>query len=524
MLASCAGDTEMEQLAVSEPEALAAYDYLKSYDVLKNYDQQVGVAMSADAFLDKGMEYRIAVANFGQLSLGTTLSHQKMVRASGTIDTKILESVLALARQHGMALVGTPLIGHRHQNITYLNGLLSPNVIRPEGDDGGYSVKMTNSGQVAMTDAQVAYSFAKTPQVEPGIKYKLTMMVRGTAEGTVQVATYSNGKGARFTPNMAVTKEWQKVELQTTMASGIKGLTSILFNLGQYVGTLYVDNIELFEIDNSGYEVTDNLNTLNTNLDDAEMTAASVTIQTNTEGSIEEAGVSSLGEGYDPLATYVEKTNEEKQLILTAEIKRYLSAVMSACGDDVKDWIVVSEPLATDDGDASSFYWKSYLGGDYVATAFQQAAALTEGRMYIGGGILETPAEAQTLTAYIAQVERLGAHIDGIAVNIHASLTTTTDYKQIFQTLAASKKLVKIADLYVDIAGTPADNITDKQLQQQAAVLADILKAYNSEVPQSQRGGIVWHQMLDGEQPLGLWDKNYNRKHAYGSLADGIKQ
>ena len=515
---SCA-DSEMEQLTVSEPETLTAYDYLKSLDVLKAYDPQVGVAMNADTFLEKGMEYRIAVANFGQLAPVMLFNHQKIVKASGTLDTKKLVNVIGLARQHNMSLLGAPLISHRNQNVTFLNACLSPNVIRPEGDDGGYALKITNGALTALADAQVTYSFAKTPQVEPGIKYKLKMMVRGTAEGTVQVSTYSNGKGSRFTPNISVTKEWQEVELMTTMAAGIKGLTSILFSLGNYVGTLFVDNIELFEVDKKGYEVTDNLNTVNTNLDDAEQTAASVAIQTNTGGTIEEAGVSLLGEGYDPLAQYVEKTAEEKQKILTAEMQRYLTGVMSTCGDCVKDWIVVSEPLATDDGDPTSFFWKNYLGDNYAVTAFRQAATQTNGRLYIGGGTLDTNAKAQALANYVTKIEMLGARIDGITIEILEDLSSTTDYAQIFQTLAATGKLIKIADLYVDIAGTPVDNISEEQLKQQAAKLTTILNAYRANVPQAQRGGIIWHQVLDGDKPLGLWAKDYNRKHVYGSLA-----
>ena len=59
-LTSCA-DSDMEQLSMQEPESLQAYDYLKAYDVLKAYSGHVGVAMDAQTFLEKGMEYRIAV-------------------------------------------------------------------------------------------------------------------------------------------------------------------------------------------------------------------------------------------------------------------------------------------------------------------------------------------------------------------------------------------------------------------------------------------------------------------------------
>ena len=520
-MVACA-DNDMEQLSVREPETLTAYDYLKDYDVLRSYDSKVGVVMDAGTFFEKGMEYRIAVANFGQIVPGLAFCHQQVVRISGAIDTQSITKMLALTAQQDLTLVGTPLISHQNQNTTYLNARLSPHVIRPEGDDGGYSLKMTNSSVVALTDAQVAYTFAKTPQVEPGIKYKLTMMVRGTAEGTVQVATYSNGKGSRFNPNITVTKEWQQVSLQTTMASGIKGLTSILFNLGQYVGTIYVDDIALYEVDNRGDEVTDNLNTQNADLDDAEQTAASVAVLTNTENSIEEAGVSALGEGYDPLATYVEKTDEEKRDILTAEMQRYLSGVMTLGDGRINDWVVVSDPLAEDTGeDATAFFWQHYLGTDYAATAFKQAASLTSGRLYIGAGELDSPEKTTKLIQYVNRMETLGSRIDGIALSVHSNTSATTDYGQIFQLLAATGKHIMISDLSVDIDDT--SEVTEQQLKQQAYCLSVILQAYTSQVPKAQRGGIIWHQVLDGVEPLGLWNQKYNRKHVYGSFANGLK-
>ena len=70
-MVACA-DNDMEQLSVTEPETLTAYDYLKDYDVLRSYDSKVGVVMDAGTFFEKGMEYRIAVANFGQIVPGGT--------------------------------------------------------------------------------------------------------------------------------------------------------------------------------------------------------------------------------------------------------------------------------------------------------------------------------------------------------------------------------------------------------------------------------------------------------------------
>ena len=531
-LTSCA-DSDMEQLSMQEPESLQAYDYLKAYDVLKAYSGHVGVAMDAQTFLEKGMEYRIAVSNFNELVPTATFSHASVIKANGNIDTTAIAEIRDLAAKHGMNLIGAPLVWHRQQNNAYLNAQLSPNVIRPEGDDGGYSLKMTNTAVSAnMADAQVAYAFAKTPQVEPGISYKLKMMVRGTAEGKIQVQTWANNKGSRFSPDITVTKEWTKVETFNTMASGIKGLTSILFSLGQYVGTLYVDDIEIVEWNTTKQkEVGKNLNTVNTNLDDAEQTAASTTVQTDANGTLEDVGVSALGEGYDEQATYVEKTDAEKRDILTREIERYIAGVMAAGRTTTTDWIVVNEPLAHFTDDASYFYWQQYLGNnDYAVKAFQTAAQHTSGKLFIGeSGLADDLDKCRQLVTYIQTIENMGAKVDGIAVSIEADteLTSVETVSQMFGILAGTDKLVRIADLQVTIAdGVTTDEATEQQLKQQATMLENILKAYTAQVPAAQQAGITLHQTLDGNQPLGLWNSNYQRKHTYGAIvaAFGLKK
>ena len=523
-LTSCA-DSDMEQLSMQEPETLAAYDYLKAYDVLKSYSNHIGVTMDAQTFLDKGMEYRIAVSNFTELVPTATFSHARTMKANGSFDSTAIVAVKQLAGQHGMHLIGSPLIWHQQQNVTYLNACIAPNVIRPEGDDGGYCLKMTNTAMSSsVNQAQVAYTFAKTPQVEPGISYKLKMMVRGTSEGKVQVQTWSNGKGSRFTPEVAVTKEWTKVEIINTIASGIKGLTSILFNVGQYVGTLYVDDIELVEWNASRQkEIGKNLNTVNTNLDNAEQTATSLAIQTDANGTLEEVSVSALGEGYDPLATYVDKTDAEKRDILSAEMQRYIAAAMEAGGMVTSDWIVVSDPLATVTDDASMFYWQQYLGQhDYAVQAFKTAAQHTNGKLYIGiSGLAENLAMCQQLATYMQAIEAQGARVDGIAVNIEANTESTNieQVRQMFKQFAATGKLVRIADLQVTVGdGIKTEDMTEQQLKQQSTLMAEVLKAYTSEVPVSQQGGVILHQTLDTTLPLGLWNRSYERKHAYGAV------
>lgn len=537
LLGSCADD-DIVQLTPNEPDDIAAYDYLKDYGTLSSYaDFNVGVKMDASAFLDNGVDLRIAASNFNEILPGTAFSHASTAKANGRIDTATVISVIDRAKELNMSLFGYPLIGNTNQNSTYLSSKLEPNVIRPDGDDGGYALKITNTVMCDnASDAQVAYTFARTPAVEPTIKYKLTFMVRGTAEGTVQCATYSNGRGSRFTPAFKVTKEWTKVSMTNNMASGITGLQSILFNVGQYIGTMYVDDIELYELDDWDYEATDNLNTLNTDLDDAETTVASISIQTASDG-LEEAGISALGEGYDPLATYTEKTDEEKLAIMQDEMNHYLSSVITTANDYVTEWAVVCNPLdstsvATSDGKtlgSGEFYWADYMGKDYAVNAFKTAAQYADAtdKLYICESGMESNADkCDALLSYVTYLEGQGARIDGIGTSINVS-TTTADcdlISSMFSKLAATGKAVKITGLTVGIGdNVPTDSISEAQYVEQSDLYQYIITTYRQQVPAAQQAGIIQSTILDtSDSPVGLWNRQYSRKHAYGGFAKGL--
>jgi len=539
LLASCA-DGDMVQMTATQPASIASTDYLLSYDVLKSYAPfSVGIKLDKEALLGTGVDYRIAVSNFSEVMPSGVFSHGQTVKASGRVDTTTVMQVVEAAATAGMTVFASPMISNTSQNSTYLASRLEPTVIRPDGDDGGYAIKMTNTVLTASaSDAQVSFTFARTPSVEPGIKYKLTFMVRGTAEGKVQCATYSNGRGSRFTPQFDVTTQWTKVSMTNSMASGITGLQSILFNVGQYLGTLYVDDIELYELDDWDEEATDNLAGLNSNLDDAETTAASVKIHTASDG-LEDVGISALGEGYDPLATYVEKTADEKHAILTDEMTHYLGSVMGTAASGVTEWGVVENALdqsgevATSGGSvlgSGQYYWADLMGGDYAAEAFRVAASSAPGSLlYIcQDGMERNAALASALVAYVQRIESQGARVDGMGATIDVT-TATADLdgiRQMLSTLAASGKMVKLTSVKVGLDETAeASDGRETRLTRQSEVYQSIVEAYMAEVPAAQRGGIVLAQLIDdADGSAALWSSSYDRKHAYGGVVKALSE
>jgi GH35 family endo-1,4-beta-xylanase len=106
-----------------------------------------------------------------------------------------------------------------------------------------------------------------------------------------------------------------------------------------------------------------------------------------------------------------------------------------------------------------------------------------------------------------------------------------------FKLLAASGKLVRISELDMGLVGTDnksieTANVTEEQHHKMAEFYKWIIKKYFEIIPANQQWGICQWCVTDSpansgwraNQPVGLWDLNYNRKHTYAGFADGLKK
>ena len=104
-----------------------------------------------------------------------------------------------------------------------------------------------------------------------------------------------------------------------------------------------------------------------------------------------------------------------------------------------------------------------------------------------------------------------------------------------FKLLAATGKLIKISELDMAIKDAEGKvvktvNATEEQLAAQKAYYNFIIKAYFENIPAAQRYGITQWSLTDSpkgsgwipEEPIGLWNKDLNRKPTYAGFADGL--
>ena len=258
-------------------------------------------------------------------------------------------------------------------------------------------------------------------------------------------------------------------------------------------------------------------------------------------------------------------TDEEKRDTLTWAMDRWISGMMEACDGKVKAWDVVNEAIAGGNPDnegvyalqhgtednKDDFFWQDYLGDiDYVRTAVALARMYgpDDVKLFINDYNLESDwdqnGKLKSLIAWIKRWEADGyTKIDGIGTQMHISCYANPQTQEskkaaivnMFKLMAATGKLVRISELdmgYVDANGNPVntDNMTEEQHKQMAEHYKFVIKAYLENIPANQQWGICQWCATDAPadsgwrkgEPVGLWDKDYYRKHTYAGFADGL--
>lgn len=409
-----------------------------------------------------------------------------------------------------------PVIEHDYSDGEPISGWgadLSISVV-----DGACVIENPSAAQ--SWEKQLCYE--QTTPFENGKTYFLRLKVKGTKDGAI-TAGFQNPNGyvgCGDFPAFAVTTDWQEVKVSTTCTGD--NATRLLFNVGDYEGTLYFDDVCLY---------------------------------------------------YEEKTNVIEMTPEEKKDTLTWALQNWVKGMMEATGGYVTAWDLANETVsgADNDGDgiydlqssangdpSTNFYWTDYLGDiDYVRILESSARKYfkeyggdpSQLKLFINDFNLESwwdgNQKAKSLVEWIKRWESDGVtKIDGIATQMHVSyILNEADQKaqedaivNMFKILAESGKLVKISELDMGIVdkafGTAikTENVTYEQQQKMSEFYQFIISKYFEIIPVEQQYGITQWCATDSPadsgwrpgEPTGLWDSNYKRKPTYAGFANGL--
>lgn len=399
-----------------------------------------------------------------------------------------------------------------------------------------------------------------------GAKYEFSAEVRAdvAAKATTQIHTTPGS----YVHNAAVgdvnfTTEWKTIKSSGTFeAAG----SSIAFNLNEFTGAnkYYFDNISL-KI--NGKETINN-----GNLEGTDITSFKQKIA---RGAVNNVSIANQVK-YVYVPTSIPLSAEVVHDTLVYAMDKWISGMMKACNGKVKAWDVVNEAISgggndgqgnyalqhregysagsnTWDVGGDAFYWQDYMGDlEYVRQAVRLARKYgpKDIKLFINDYNLESDwdqnKKLKSLINWIKKWESDGTtYIDGIGTQMHISYyenATTQNNKKnaitnMFKLMAATGKLVRVSELdmgYKDKSGNTVStaNMTEAGHKNMANFYKWIVQEYFRLIPPAQQWGICQWCPTDapgalgtgwrGGEPVGWWDSNNYRKHAYGSVCEGL--
>ena len=535
-----------------------SYDNLSAYGPLKSYVNRtvtpgfkLGAAVNAETFIRQSDEYRIVSENFDEVTAGNAMKQASVMRPDGSMDFTTVKNFIDRAEGAGITVYGHTLAWHAQQQNAYLNNLIKGKRVElpsADGEDilleadfnggdspfGGWgnnhtrtvvdgTLKISNPSKVQNWEAQMAKDFS--PAFTVGQKYKLKFRIRGSANGTLSSGfQIVNGyKSAGEFPNVSFTKDWKQVELECECTA--EGGTRLIFSYGAFAGDIYIDDL-----------------------------------------SFVATGVS---------YKYEQMTAAEKKEALTGALDMWIEGMMKATEGRVVAWDAVNESVSGRDtdgdgfyelesaawGSATNFYWQDYLGSeDYIRIVVEKARKYfaeyggnpSDLKLFINDYNLESwwdgNKKLKSLIHWINVWESDGVtKIDGIGTQMHVSyILNEHDQKvqedaivNMYRLLASTGKLVKVTELDMGIVqnafgdGIATSSVTEAQHKKMAEFYKFIVSKYFEIIPPAQQYGICQWCPFDapgalgtgwrGGEPVGLWDRNYNRKYAYAGFANGLK-
>ena len=267
----------------------------------------------------------------------------------------------------------------------------------------------------------------------------------------------------------------------------------------------------------------------------------------------------------------IPQTPEEMKENLVPAMEAWIQGMMEGCKGKVHAFDVVNEAISGGDPDSegvyalqhanpedpddakNNFFWQDYLGDlDYVrlAVKFARLYGPSDVKLFINDYNLESwwdnNGKLKSLIKWIERWEADGeTKIDGIGTQMHISYYLNPNsqaaieksIEEMFKLMVATGKLVRVSELDMGIndengnAINTAD-VTEEQHHKMAEFYKWIIGKYLEIVPVDQQSGICQWCVTDSpansgwraNQPVGLWDLNYNRKHTYAGFADGLQK
>ena len=537
------------------------YRYLDGYKALKDYidyskypNFKLGIGTIVDDYLNNSLVKNLTEKNFTETVAGNAMKMGScVVDNNGTMNFTKVKSYVNTATNAGLNVYGHVIAWHSQQPIGWLQTLLADKP-DPSGGDPVWAT-ITNKDfrsdkTIGWTSDQSQYGFStsfipteglkihctkKNPnywdvqivamdniQVPAGKTCKMIITIKGAKTGTMNckmAGSLNDGYSTDYCKAFNFTTSWTDVavEFKPTSSNNI-----IILQCGDFIGDVFIKNIKI--------------------------------------------------EGYKQKT--IPLTQQERHDILVDVMDKWIKGMMEACDGKVKAWDLVNEAVAGegDDGEGNyplqhsngysggawdvggdNFFWQDHLGDlDYVRQVCRLARKYgPEGvKLFINDYNLESDwddnKKLKSLINWIKKWEADGiTKIDGIGTQMHINYYENTTLQKssedhivkMFELMANTGKLVRVSELDMGYVrgsnkwATPVstNQMTEAEHKKMADFYQWIIEEYFRIIPPSQQWGICQWCPTDApnhgwraNEPVGIWDINYYRKHVYAGFVRGL--
>ena len=542
------------------------YRYLDEYRPLKEYinyskypNFKLGIGTTVDEYLKKDIVYKLTNSNFTETVAGNAMKMSSCVDGNGNMNFEKVKNYVNAATEAGLNVYGHTLAWHSQQPVGWLKSLIGDKVdpnspeeytvvaekdFTKEKNVGwssdntkfGYSINYDTNGlkihctQNNTNSWDVQFLAMTDIMLTAGKTYKMTITVKGDKEGTMNghignwESNNDNDSETGFNISVPFTTKWEDVVIENVKPT-VDGANFLLLqvNTVNFTGDVYIKSIKF--------------------------------------------------EGYK--GKMVARTKEEQHDALVDAMDKWIKGMMEACDGKVKAWDLVNEaisgggddgqgnyvlqgnnpngnPDATWDVGGDNFFWQDYMGSlDYVREACRLARKYgpEDIKLFINDYNLESDwdqnKKLKSLINWIKKWESDGVtKIDGIGTQMHISYYENSGTQKskesaitnMFKLMANSGKLVRVSEMdmgYVDSNNNKltTDKLTEAQHKKMADFYAWIFQEFFRLVPKEQQWGICqWcptdapdtQNMWRRNEPVGIWDLSYYRKHVYAGFVKGL--
>ena len=538
------------------------YRYLDNYLGLKEYidyskypNFKLGAGTDVGNYVKTNSTVQKLInANFTETVAGNEMKMASCVDGNGNMNFTTVKNYVNTATKAGINVYGHTLAWHSQQPKGWLLKLLADKPDPSAGEEWtvvankdfrseqgvGWKANETTYGFTISFDktnglkATTTKSYSWEVQfvawdnipLETSKTYKMTFAIKGSKSGKIDGRLGSwSVNGPTF--SIPFTAEWQEVsvDIKPELESSF-----MLLHVPNYIGDVYIKSIK--------FEGNKNTKT-------------------------------------------IPQTAQEMHDTLVYAMDKWIKGMMEACDGKVKAWDLVNEaisgggndgqgnyllqhseaynpngnPDATWDVGGDAFFWQDYMGDlEYVRQACRLARKYgpEDIKLFINDYNLESDwddnKKVKSLVNWIKKWEADGVtKIDGIGTQMHISCYENANLQnsnkqhitKMFQIIAQSGKLCRVSEMdmgYVRgsnkwVDGLKTNQVTEAEHKKMADFYEWIIKEYFRIIPPEQQWGICQWCVTDApdtqsmwrrNEPVGIWDLQNYRKHAYAGFVRGL--